>query len=87
MLEQIPIVTGYGIEIGMLIDVYQKVGISAMAEVDLSERHNNHQSLQALEGMAEVVTQTVLSRLFKEGRYQEPVEPPLERPPFKPKSE
>ncbi len=87
LLEQLPIVTGYGIEIGMLIDVYQKVGISAMAEVDLSERHNNHQSLQALEGMAEVVTQTVLSRLFKEGRYQEPVEPPLERPPFKPKSE
>lgn len=87
LLEQLPIVTGYGVEIGMLIDIYQKAGISAMAEADLSERHNNHQSLQALEGMAEVITQTILSRLQKEGRYQDLVEPPLERPPFKPKSE
>ena len=83
LLEQLPIVTGYGIEIGMLIDVYQQAGIGAMAEVDLQERHNEHQTLQALEGMAETVTQTILSRLHKAGRYQDPVEPPIERPPFK----
>lgn len=82
LLGQLPIVTGYGIEIGMLIDVYKSAGISAMAEVDLNERHNKHQSLQALEGMAETVTQTILSRLHKEGRYPEAIEPPLERPPF-----
>ncbi len=82
LLEQLPIVTGYGIEIGMLIDVYQLAGINAMAEVDLHERHNKHQSLQALEGMAETVTQTILSRLHKEGRYPEAVERPIERPPF-----
>lgn len=82
LLEQLPIVTGYGIEIGMLIDVYRLAGISAMAEVDLNERHNKHQSLQALEGMAETVTQTILSRVHKEGRYPEAVERPVERPPF-----
>lgn len=82
LLGQLPVVSGYGIEIGMLIDVYNLAGIKAMAEVDLNERHNNHQSLQELAQMAEVVTQTILSRLYKEGRYQDPVEPPVERPPF-----
>jgi glucosyl-3-phosphoglycerate synthase len=82
LLEKLPIVTGYGIEIAMMIDVYRECGIEAMAEVDLQERHNNHQSLQELAAMAETVTQTILSRVYKEGRYDAPVESPVERPAF-----
>jgi glucosyl-3-phosphoglycerate synthase len=82
LLEQLPVVTGYGVEIAMMVDVYRSLGIEAMAEVDLHERHNNHQSLQELGAMAETITQTILSRVFKEGRYDSPIESPVERPAF-----
>src|SRR6201995_2443741 len=38
----IPFFTGYGVEIGMLIDIYQKVGLGAMAQADLGTRPNRH---------------------------------------------
>lgn len=82
LLGALPMVTGYGVETGMLIDVYRRVGLGAMAEIDLRERANNHQSLTALEGMAEVVAQTVLSRAAAEGRIAGSVPAPTERPPF-----
>jgi len=82
LLASIPMVTGYGVETGMLIDVYRRVGLGAMAEIDLLERANNHQSLTALEGMAEVVAQTMLARAAAEGRITGPVDSPPQRPPF-----
>ena len=34
--------TGYGVEIGLLIDIYRKVGTGAIAQVDLDSRQNRH---------------------------------------------
>lgn len=82
LLNSIPIATGYGVEIGMLIDVYQKVGITSMAEVDLLERANKHQSLTKLGDMADEITKTLLTRVKKEGRYSDIIEEIVERPPF-----
>ena len=82
LLNSIPIVTGYGVEIGMLVDVNRKVGITAMAEVDLLERANKHQSLVKLGDMADEITKTLLTRVKQEGRYSDNVEPIIERPPF-----
>lgn len=62
-LNQIPMTTGYGVEVGMLIDIYKLFGIESMAELFLGELWNTHQQLSALEGMANVVSQTVLSKL------------------------
>lgn len=62
LAHSMPFVTGYGVETGMLIDAYQAVGIHSMAEVDLLERSNNHQDLEALSNMAEQVIATVLTR-------------------------
>ena len=78
----IPFVTGYGVETGMLIDTYRAVGIHAMAEVDLLERSNNHQDLDALSKMAEQVIATVLARsgMLLEGAESLSAVP--ERPPF-----
>ena len=63
LLESVPFVTGYGVEIGMLIDVWRKVGLEAMAQVDLEEHRHGHQPLSALAAMAQTVLATIASRL------------------------
>jgi glucosyl-3-phosphoglycerate synthase len=86
LLESVPFATGYGVEIGMLIDVWREVGLDGMAQVDLEEHRNRHQPLLALTPMAETVLATIAARLEREGRLQRaglgvPDPPPLERPP------
>jgi glucosyl-3-phosphoglycerate synthase len=62
MLSRVPFFTGYGVEIGMLIDVFDQVGLAAMAQVDLGTRQNRHQSLANLSRMSSVVLRTVAAR-------------------------
>jgi glucosyl-3-phosphoglycerate synthase len=81
LLEALPWTTGYGAEIGQLIDVYRKVGIDAMAQVDLDVRRNRHQSLAALGPMASEVAAAVAARLHREGRLDS-APPIVERPPI-----
>ena len=40
-----PFATGYGVEIGMLIDAWREVGLDGIAQVDLDEHRNRHQPL------------------------------------------
>jgi glucosyl-3-phosphoglycerate synthase len=61
LLAEIPFLTGYGVEIGMLIEVWRRIGIERMAQVDLGSKRNSHQSLVDLAEMArEVVAALVL---------------------------
>jgi glucosyl-3-phosphoglycerate synthase len=53
---------GYGVETAMLIDVWRRYGLDAMAQVDLGTRQNRHQSLRVLGGMALEVLTTALAR-------------------------
>jgi glucosyl-3-phosphoglycerate synthase len=62
VLSSVPFFTGYGVEIGMLIDVLDQVGLASMAQVDLGTRQNNHQSLASLSRMSSVVLRTVAAR-------------------------
>jgi len=62
VLSSVPFFTGYGVEIGMLIDVFDRVGLAAMAQVDLGTRQNRHQSLASLSRMSSVVLRTVAAR-------------------------
>ncbi|MGH3165090.1 MAG: hypothetical protein ACRDN0_04235, partial [Trebonia sp.] len=57
-----PFFTGYGVEIGMMIDIYAEVGLEAMAQVDLGTRQNRHQSLADLTRMSSVVLRTLAMR-------------------------
>jgi glucosyl-3-phosphoglycerate synthase len=68
LLERVPFATGYGVEIGMLIDVWREVGLDAIAQVDLEEHANRHQPLSALTPMAHTVLATIARRLRREGR-------------------
>ncbi len=71
LLNAVPFFTGYGVEIGMMIDVYAEVGLAGMAQVDLGTRQNRHQSLASLTRMSSVVLRTVAMR---EGLAQDEIE-------------
>ncbi len=62
VLEGLSVPVGYGVETAMLIDVWRRYGLDAMAQVDLGTRQNRHQSLRALGGMALEVLTTALAR-------------------------
>jgi glucosyl-3-phosphoglycerate synthase len=81
LLERIPFVSGYGVEIAMLIDVWRERGLDAIAQVDLDVHRNQHQPLSALSAMSQTVLATIARRMQQEGRMGElAVEAPLERP-------
>ena len=80
VLEQIPFAADFGVEIGMLIDVYERFGAGAMAQVDLGERRNQHQPLFELGRMAYRVQAAVLRRLRRSGRLAEEDLPPYRGP-------
>ncbi|MGB0872747.1 MAG: glucosyl-3-phosphoglycerate synthase [Solirubrobacterales bacterium] len=62
-LEALSFCTGYGTEIQLLVDTYLKFGLDAIAQCDLGERINQHQSLASLGPMAFAVARALLSRV------------------------
>jgi glucosyl-3-phosphoglycerate synthase len=64
-LEQATFFSGYGVETGLLIDVYERYGLSAIAQVDLLERIHHNQHLEALSKMSFAIIQTVMHKLEK----------------------
>jgi len=68
LLESIPFLTGYGVEIGMLIDTLATVGMNGIAQVDLRERVHHNQPMDALARMAFGVAQVAMRRLAAAGR-------------------
>jgi glucosyl-3-phosphoglycerate synthase len=66
-LEQLSFFSGYGVEIGLLIDVLDTFGLNAVAQVDLKERIHHNQPLEALSKMSFAIIQAVIRKL--EHRY------------------
>lgn len=62
-LEQLSFFSGYGVEIGMLVEIFEKYGLSAIAQVDLLKRVHHNQELQALSKMSFVILQAFIRRL------------------------
>ena len=67
VLEQLPFFSGYGVEIGLLIDMLEKFGLRSIAQVDLLERVHHNQPLEALGKMSFAIIQAVIRKL--EGKY------------------
>ena len=61
-LDGLVLEPGYGVEIGMLIDVARRFGPGAIAQVDLGERIHRNRPLAELTGQADEVLAAVLSR-------------------------
>jgi len=74
-LERIPFVSGYGVEIAMLIDLFDLVGLDALAQVDLGERLHRHQGTEALGQMSAQIMVTAWSRLYRRGLVHDQVPP------------
>lgn len=68
VLEQVPFFTGYAVEMGLLIDVAERFGTEAMAQVDLEERTHRNRPIGELSRMAFAVIRAALSRLGEEER-------------------
>jgi glucosyl-3-phosphoglycerate synthase len=63
ILERVSFFTGYGVETGLLIDIYSAYGLQAIAQADLEERIHRNQSLSALSGMSFAIIQVFVRRL------------------------
>ena len=61
-LERVPFVAGYGVEIGLLVDLLELAGLAGLAQVDLGVRRHTSQSDEALGVMAGQVLSAVLAR-------------------------
>lgn len=62
VLEQVPFVEGYGVDVALLIDVARLVGVERIAQADLGVRLHRNRSLRELSPQAMAVMQTVLRR-------------------------
>lgn len=62
VLETVPFVEGWGVEIGLLIDLVEKYGVRAVAQVDLGVREHRNRPLLELGPQAMAILVTALRR-------------------------
>ncbi len=72
VLEAIPFVEGWGVEIAMLFDVARVFGADTIAQVDLGVRHHRHRSLHALSVQAAEVMASALTRISPGHAFEAP---------------
>lgn len=80
LLEQLPFVEGYGVDIALLIDIAARFGTEVIAQVDLGTRRHRNRPLDELSPQAAEVMHTALTRA---GRTV-PSRPTLVRPGLEP---
>lgn len=68
LLEQLPFFSGYGVEVGLLIDLEQRFGLDAIAQVDMDERIHRNQSLESLRRMSYVILSVMVERSEQLGK-------------------
>jgi glucosyl-3-phosphoglycerate synthase len=62
LLTSLPFAPAYGVEIGLLVDTYDRLGLDAIAQVNLGVREHRNRSLAELGAMSRQVIATLLSR-------------------------
>lgn len=62
ILENVEYMTGYGVEVSILIEIYQKYGIHIMGQVDLLKREHRHQNTNALSKMSFIIMNAILRK-------------------------
>ena len=71
LLEQLAFYSGYGVEIGLLIDILHKFGLPVIGQVDLQQRIHRNQSLEGLSKMSFAIIHAVIESL--QARHQVPI--------------
>ena len=62
VLEQVRFASGYGVELGLLIDIAERFGVEAIAQSDLGERRHRNRGLDELGPQAAAIVHTALRR-------------------------
>jgi glucosyl-3-phosphoglycerate synthase len=62
LLTSVPFAPGYGVEIGILIDTYDQLGLGAIAQVNLGVRTHRNRPLSELGPMSRQIIATLLTR-------------------------
>ena len=62
LLASVPFAPGYGVEIGILIDTYDRFGLDAIAQVNLGVRTHRNRPLSDLGPMSRQIIATLLTR-------------------------
>jgi glucosyl-3-phosphoglycerate synthase len=81
LLERLPFVEGYGVDLGLLIDAAAALGVDGIAQVDLGQRLHRNRPLAELGPMAAIVLMTALQRA---GIDQVPADMVLDQPDHRP---
>lgn len=68
VLEQIPFFSGYGVEVGMLIDILERFGLDAIGQVNLESRVHRNRPLSDLSLTAFAIVQVILGRVERRQR-------------------
>jgi glucosyl-3-phosphoglycerate synthase len=69
LLERLPFFTGYGVEIGHLIDILERFGLDRIGQVDLDTRVHRNRELGSLSLMAFAIIQVVMARVGDRAGY------------------
>jgi glucosyl-3-phosphoglycerate synthase len=70
LLDSVPFFTGYGVEIGLLIDIAETAGLSAIGQVDLERRIHRNQPLANLSQMSFTILQAAITKLEERHRIE-----------------
>jgi glycosyltransferase involved in cell wall biosynthesis/nucleotide-binding universal stress UspA family protein len=70
VLEQLPFSCGYGVEIGLLIDILERYGLGALGQVNLIKRLHRNQPLTSLSKMSFAIIQTVIRKIDRRDGLQ-----------------
>jgi glucosyl-3-phosphoglycerate synthase len=62
VLEAVPFVQGYGVDLALLVDICERFGLRSIAQVDLGERIHRNRSLEELSPQALAIMQTAFAR-------------------------
>jgi glucosyl-3-phosphoglycerate synthase len=62
-IENIPFSSGYGVEIGLIFDIFKKYGLESFAQVNMGTRMHRNRPVQQLGKMAFGILQTLFRKL------------------------
>jgi glucosyl-3-phosphoglycerate synthase len=62
VLEQLPFVQGYGVDLGLVLDIADRFGPEAIVEADVGVRTHRNRSLDALRPQARIVLEVAMQR-------------------------
>lgn len=65
-VQQIPFSSGYGVEIGMIFDIYRMFGLSSFVQVDMGTRCHRNRTVLELSRMSLGIIQTIFRKLERE---------------------